>query len=218
MAAAAASPSAAVWLASYPDGAVRMRVEAGKGRRPRITVPPVPFLRELLNQHCGDGFDTQALYRLAGGRPVASAWVPEARAIAVTALAKLSSTGCHHEGGPLTEWDEQSRLQLLCYHNPLDAYSVQVEDIKVCVQAGILHHKVSRHEGEGGLSRISRTQPLFRAVWQPDGPGASVEGHAAAEVRLRRQAGLPEPDVPADAVPSVTAAATLRAWGIEGFR
>ena len=123
----------AAWLAVYRDGSLRRKatnavsVEPGpEGPRPRLQVPDLPWLRDLLDCYGGDGFAEKALVTRAGERRLVDAFdwwqAPrEPHSVLVVALLKISSGGCCHHGRPLTNWCRESALQRLYLQSPLDA-------------------------------------------------------------------------------------------------
>jgi hypothetical protein len=59
-------PISALWLATYSDGSVR---HTAKGHTDsRCSIPPLPFLRELLVELGGPDFDKQILSSLCFGK------------------------------------------------------------------------------------------------------------------------------------------------------
>ena len=108
----------AIWLASYPDGSTRFSEAVAGPHRPRLVVPPWPFLRSRLRAAGGEGFDSQVLDALRDQRRTAKgAWhlapglagVPRRGAL-ISALVKVSARDCLCENGPLTGWDEECAL------------------------------------------------------------------------------------------------------------
>lgn len=110
----------------------------------------------------------------------------------MTALLRVSTDGCVHNDGTLTQWHAESQLQRYYYGLPCDDYDVQVSDAVLCEAPEIIMHKLSRRRGSGGLSRISVSFPLFRAHW----------ADCAGDVRLK-QNGV-----------TVRAAEQLQRWGV----
>lgn len=212
----------AMWLASYADGVVRGHLDGAPGDRGRLRLPPLAFIRSRLVQQGGEGFDARMLHCLAMPKQAMDAWemygeMPSMRAAPVTALLKVSTRDCHHHSGVLTAWNEEAELQRMFFHNPLDSYTLSVEDVKICLCANSLTLKEGRHRGEGGVARISATQPLFTGAWRgvsDDGDDADLD--VAAQVRLRRVGRQVGPAPEGEDVPTVAAAATLRAWGVQG--
>ena len=205
----------AVWLASFPDGQVKMKV--GQARE-TIKSLALPGVRWQFAQHGGMcGMETHTPWSLYD--------VPKVgRSAPIMALARLSSEGCDTCHGSLTKWGSEEYAQHLCYHSPLDAYSARVDDVRVCLDLQVMKFKRGRHQNEACMSSISATQPLFTGIWEhdvgsggcnPDEPPApDVAGH----VQLSQQNGfmhLPSGDTCRQPVPSVLAKRVLATWGVQ---
>ncbi len=91
-------PSQAVFLASFRDGSVRPAASQSGGRK-NLSVPPMPFLRRLLCEVGGRGFDEQVLASLRVGQKAFHAHdicnvVPmQSRALPIVALLRIDSDG-----------------------------------------------------------------------------------------------------------------------------
>ena len=216
---------AALWLASFPDGWVRSPY-SDKASRPRMVLPPAPALREKLRQAGLD--ETRLLSTLQNMR-----WGDSAhdtygtgttadckRGPAVTALVKVVPD--KHQSN-LVVWDEEVTLQRILYSFPLDCYSLQVTDVRACVTIHTLSHKKGRRIGEGGLAKVTGTQPLFTGHWgvqDADQTFADVDGNKSRpplDIPLCRSGNPPpvgQPLRPSDTVPAVS---VLRAWGFPGL-
>lgn len=86
----------AVWLASYPDGALRKTFGE---QRNIVRLPVDPWFRELLTHHCGPGSDQSFLAQLGGG---VAGNCGAREEIKVRALLRCSDQGCKYSDGPLT--------------------------------------------------------------------------------------------------------------------
>ena len=82
----------------------------------------------------------------------------------VASIRRVSSAGCCFSTGPATPWKRQSQLLHEYYGLPLDAYEVSVEEAYPC-DVEQLHCERSRHEGSGGMAKISLNHPLFLGGW-----------------------------------------------------
>ena len=179
-------PQCAVWLGSFPDGA--QRVAATDGHRRRRHLPPVPWMRDLLVQHGGPGFDRQVLHAVGHAGATAGA-DPEDPVLGrqgtrIDALLVLSSGECPYNAGPLTRWSREAQVQRDFYTYPLDDYELLISGVYVCARSPPhMHHKQIRSLGSGGLGRISCTHPLFRGHW---GVG---DGSSADDLQLRSLTG-----------------------------
>ena len=86
------------------------------------------------------------------------------------ALLALSLQDCMHgEGGVLTAWDAECRLQRLLYEEPLDAYSLHVQDFRQVAVPTFLQYKRSPvNVQEMHQSKLNKTHSLLLE------PGASM--------------------------------------------
>ena len=124
----------------------------------------------------------------------------------------------HGEGGVLTAWDAECRLQRLLYEEPLDAYSLHVQDFRQVAVPTFLQYKRSPgNVQEMHQSKINKHAFTFVGAWGQHAGGYNIED--ASSVPLRRspvQLGSrmhPE-DRPEEAGLHVRADSWLRAKGI----
>jgi hypothetical protein len=179
MAAAAAAASGAVWLGYYPDGSLRQS-GGPRNERTRRKLPAFDWFRERLVKLGGDGLDRSVLSLLGGGDSPLWGRGQGSKAcdvIPIVGLARVSNFSCVHSDGPLAEWSDEGNLLRHYFSNPgepLDAYSVCIEEVRQCAQ---LEHLTGRckvrrnfHRTEGDVARISLPRPLFLGAW-PDRAG-----------------------------------------------
>ena len=89
-------------------------------------------------------------------------------ALPVTALAKVSCAQgvCYDDAS--TRFSVEGSLLHEFYDKARDAYTVVVEDVKVCKDLQVLLHKESRHKGHGlGLSSVTSVPHnlFFITLW-----------------------------------------------------
>ena len=97
---------AVFWLGSYPDGACRPG-KLRERRRPRIHLPPEPWLRERLTAVGGSGTDQRALYSLGGNLGGSD------QRYLVRGSVLVSSAFCQHHESVSTPWSQELRVPLL---------------------------------------------------------------------------------------------------------
>ena len=139
---------AALWLASYADGCARIGAS-----RDRVKVDAAPHLIHDL-----DGLESarQCLFALGDGLP------PKAD-VTVHSLLKLSDYQCSANNGPLTGWDEYSKLMRHYYSMPADCYELFVETIVPLVESLPLRLRATLAAGRGGLTdTMDVNRPLCR--------------------------------------------------------
>ena len=156
-------PPTALWVASYPDGALRDR-KAG-----RDTAQPLPrsgFLESQLNQVGGGGLARCLLYVKGGGAIVKNQAGLRARMgvdVQLRSLVRISSeNGTVHEN-TLTNWSPECQLQREFHKMPLDAYSVHITSVQNLVSPELMKiaRNVRQQRGNLGLTGVKLTIPLF---------------------------------------------------------
>ena len=169
-----------LWCCSFADGQRRV---GRREDRHRSFLSPVPWFRDALCQTCGQaGVDWHLLACLSGRTTVLDAWAWQGQRdhvadVPVTSLL-LVGPGTTNEG-ILTQWELSEDLQRIFYGYPSDAYSLSVKDAFVLDDAQPILFKQQMRQESDGLSRISPTQPLFRAAWGEHVEVANFHGECA---------------------------------------
>ena len=152
-------PCAALWIASFPDGAHK----PGKREELRITrdLRPSPFLIRKLG-----GIDQVKSLLSSLGTHHGNA--PDFH---VHSLVKISDWQCSSCHGPLTPWGDEVRELWHYYGYPSDSYSVFIEEVYNLATPRILSSKLSRRQGAGGYTnKLSPSQPFMIAEWSVGSP------------------------------------------------
>jgi hypothetical protein len=148
-------PTSCLWLANYPDGALRIRAH---GIQRRVYTPATDFIIEKL----GGPDDAKSHLRTLGARQ------QHHQTINLIALLLITEGNIQHDG-QLTPWDSWSKSQLEYYSNPLDAYDLTIEAIAVLPIPTRIQHKISNHHYSGGTtSHINLRYPLFCVAHWPE--------------------------------------------------
>lgn len=147
----------AMWLASYPDGCLRMSDDGARHHR-RLT--PDGWFCDLL-----DGFGEQHHHEVLAHFGGGAANLKASRGdVQIVGLVRLSHVGCCFADGPLTPWTREAFLHWVYHGLPMDAYEVKVQEAAPGVKQPI-YHKVSVTQGGGGLGALRLSYPLFHAPW-----------------------------------------------------
>ena len=154
--AAANNSYSAIWLCSYPDGALRV---GGRANRSTFALPAPQWLRDVLVTCAGPGVETANLRELGGGydkninvdRPVPR----------LHALLKISNHQCTYYESSLTSWSDECRLLWEYFKSPLNAYSFKVEDIYHCQVVQDVRLKRGFRQGGGGASAVNLGRCVF---------------------------------------------------------
>ena len=113
-----------LWLASYPDGALR---QGPRGDRKVRRLPADAWFCNELDVVGGAGIASQALRSLGGGFDAGRiAQRPMPR---VACLVRVAGAHCTHHQGPLTRWSRECQFLRSFYDSPLDAHSVRIIDV-----------------------------------------------------------------------------------------
>jgi hypothetical protein len=190
----------AIWLAAYLDGACVTNND-GNGRRCSIQLPVKDFLRRQLQQHGGQGFDSQVLRALGGGAPIVDGRrTMGSKDLQVLGLMKVSNLACACYVDSLSQFSQEASVQKEYHDMPLDGYELHVEEVASCCSPKdfeVTHRLNDRHFGTAEQTRISLRMPLFRPLWN-----TSPRGHAlSVDVEL----------------PPRSVDAVLQSWGLEGW-
>lgn len=207
-------PPGALWIGAYADGTVRHNT--GRDTRSRSKLPALDWLRERLAHIGGPGFDMRSLSALGGGAQNFSLASPGTSIIPIVGLARIGSSKSAHAAGPLAEWGEEADLLRMYYGDPLDAYSVGVEEVRQCAAVEHLtcRHKSAHHyvRVEGGLGRISSLRPLFIGAWGNRAGDVCLRPEGCGRVCFEGGDFQGEQDIVLPA--STSAASVLQEWGM----
>ena len=173
----------ALWLGSYPDGAVRLRTA---GRRVRLCLPRDPQMLRQLQAAVRNDAVVQNMLATSGGGYTGGPQ-PDVK---VECLVAVSATKCLAHSDMLTAWGHSERVQREYLLKPIDCYSLVVEAVAcLSTDAGEMYltHKLDRKNnasGSAGMSRITLGRPLFQPYSLSDLMGTEVavttaEGNAA---------------------------------------
>ena len=181
---------AALFLASFPDGAQRVSTQIRANHHHRnLSLPCPAWFREKL------GFDEKLLWRLQTNSENITA---ASSTLSISSLMMVSNKGCTYTSDsgdgimqrPLHRESEVQRI----YHNidPLDSYDVRIEEVHKLRASTPLHGSSNSRRSTDGFQRIQLVCPLFVPYWTHDAE--------AAELKLNRQAcdAEYEPDGPSD--------------------
>lgn len=185
-------PCAALWLASYPDGARRINIPGkGRGSREYQCLPLNHHVRQQLNSIGGDGFDKSCFYNLGPRDRLRRNY-----SVTLQALLKVTTAGAVVNDSDLVAWPFACQIMRQYYKLPLDCYSLKVEAVRAVANPIVLTHSLDIHANTGGQARLEARSPLVRPYWL-----------APCDMALQ----LDHADI-LESIPSVC----MRNWGISG--
>ena len=147
----------ALWIVSYPSGALRST--DSDGRRTSKPLHICPRLRSVIKTNA---LEPNLLLR--------EHMLPFRGFFTVLGLCKLSSSDCKVFRDSLIAWSFSAAVQRECYDDPIDAYEIHTESFHRCTEQVNVSHEFersTRHRDGGGQARISLKHPLFKPVWPP---------------------------------------------------
>ena len=174
---------AAVWLASFPDGAKR------DGENETCLYPPTWMISASKRVCCDDDVPARIFSCFGGGYKLSSTSFDPI--VSVRALLQISPdiSSCEYSRGSLAQWDRESQAMLDMYNDPLDAYSLQVQDVFCCTRCEPLEYVWTKEQtlvanrscvegryGGGARRRAKPSLPFGIADW----------GGSAGDVLLHR--------------------------------
>ena len=121
-----------IWIASFPDGALRIKAE---GKRLRPLISPFPSLRSKLVATFGANADIKLLRALGGGfkwNATPNDVSFSLQHIPVLGLVSLSREGAWHEHGPMSLTSDEDEILIAFHNGASDLYSCRVESVAVC--------------------------------------------------------------------------------------
>ena len=132
-----------LFLGSFQDGALRSHIAADQGHRVRRwqQLHPQEWLIEQLDAAGGPGMAQRLLRSLGGGHDRYCGL--GSRFLHVEAVLQVAPAMSHTS--PLTQWSREMGFMREFYRMPLDAYSLQITDVRVLADAQVVTHRVLRH-------------------------------------------------------------------------
>ena len=158
-----------LWVASYPDGGRRKSRHVDPKRNYARLMPT----KSLIDALGGSDAARLLLQDLGGGAGSTSRRNP----IKCTArgMLQVSEQDAKWHDGILTQWHPLIDVQRKYYDDPLDCYTLKIEDSLILDPPTILHHRRLERSGTGGASKtLTPERPLIRAVWD----GTELQGNA----------------------------------------